>query len=1007
MYKKIIPTFLGLLLIFLSGTATSGHDTKVTRSNYDSYIVLMDLEPTIAYEGTIPGYEATKPARHTKINSKSAKVKKYKKKLRKEHDKLLDTYGLQSYKVHDYSIAINGFSVHMTYQQAQAMALNKKVINVIPDRLHQKQTDNSPTFLSLNGKKGPWAKGVTGEGVIIGVIDSGIWPEHPSFADDGSYPDLGITLDDSGYANCDFGNTAHRPDDAAFDCNNKLLGARQILPTYRFFIGAESFEYDSARDEDGHGTHTTSTAGGNAEVTSEILGRDLGLVTGVAPRARIIAYKALGDLGGFSSDLAAAIDQAVSDGVDVINYSIGSGSFAIGADDTAFLFAEDAGVFVATSNGNNGPGAATTGSPASVPWVTSVGASTHDRTYQGSATSADGDWEFFGASITGGTGALSLVDAADAGDSLCNPGALDPGVVSGNIVLCLRGDIARIDKSLAVSLAGGAGMILYNANDGQSQVTDTHHVPSVHLNNTDGQVIKAYIGAVSDPIAQINGGEFTEIDAPWMAGFSSRGPNLLSGDIIKPDITAPGVNILAGDSPDNRGELFQMISGTSMSSPHVAGIFALIKQMHPDWTPAMAKSALMTTSHQDVMKEDGLTPADSFDMGAGHVVPGGDPKKKGSLFNPGLVYNAGLFEYAGFTCGAELDIFSAGTCDFLAGFGVPMDPSNLNLPSIGIAQLAGSETVYRTVTRLPTKSMKAKKYYVNVEAPPGYEVSVSPDVLKLGGGESATYAVTVSSVSGPIGVWEHGSLGWSTKKDKKSKKGKKGKKDKKSKKSNKGKDDLVYSPIAVKGALIGVPELIRGVGEDGSASFDVSFGYTGNYATAAHGLMPAVVTMDAVFQDPDQTFDPTDGFSNGHSIMVSGAAVLRVAIPPEATHPSADLDIFLENPLGEIVAASTNGGTDEEIEITFPMDGEWVLWVHGWSAPLEPTAYDLYSWVISATPGGNLIIDAAPNVASIGTSEVVDVSWSGATAGGWHYGIVSHSDGGGPIGLTRVEVDNR
>jgi len=567
-------------------------------------------------------------------------------------------------------------------------------------------------------------------------------------------------------------------------------------------------------------------------------------------------------------------------------------------------------------------------------------------------------------------------------------------------VLCLRGAIARIDKSEAVAIAGGAGMILYNANDGQSQVTDTHHVPSVHINNTDGLVIKDYIAATADPMAAVNGGEYTNIDAPSMAGFSSRGANRLSGDTIKPDITAPGVNILAGDTPDNRGELFQMVSGTSMSSPHVAGIFALLKQEHPDWSPAMAKSALMTTAHQDVMKEDGVTPADAFDMGAGHVVPGGDVKKKGSMFNPGLVYDVGFFEYAGFTCGAELGVFSPGSCAYLESIGVPLDPSNLNLPSIGIESLAGSETVYRTVRKLKKSS---KKYYVNVEAPPGYDVVVTPDTLKLKGGEYASYAVTITNVSAPAGEWRHGSLTWSTKKFKSNKSNKSNK----SKKSRK-KQDLIYSPIAVKGSLIGVPESLEGLGEDGSLSFDVAFGYDGVYNAAPHGLEPAVVTSDNVLQDPDQSFDPSDGYSNAHVINTAGTGALIIEMPPESVaDPAVDLDLFLYDPDGNLAANSTNGGTDESIEITLPADGNWTLFVHGWQTAGPSADYDMYSWTISSTPGGNLVIDAAPTSATIGATETVDISWTGATAGEWHKGGISHSGPDGLIGITSLNVDNR
>jgi subtilisin family serine protease len=302
---------------------------------------------------------------------------------------------------------------------------------------------------------GAWDKGYTGEDVIVGVIDSGIWPEHPSFADDGSYSASPVGPLGDSRPNCEFGNTHHNPDDAPFTCNNKLLGARQMLDTYRLFF-LDPDEFDSARDNDGHGTHTASTAAGNAGVEASVLGVPRGVVSGIAPRARVIAYKGLGDLGGFTSDLAAAINQTVADGVDVINYSVGGGANLPGADEIAFLFADNAGVFVATSAGNSGPGASTLGNPGTMPWMTTVGASTQNRSFEGSASSSDG-WEFFGASITDGTVELPLVDSADAGSELCRPGDLIPAAVEGKIVLCRRGAIARVAKSYAVFEAGGAG----------------------------------------------------------------------------------------------------------------------------------------------------------------------------------------------------------------------------------------------------------------------------------------------------------------------------------------------------------------------------------------------------------------------------------------------------------------------------------------------------------------------------------------------------------------------
>jgi len=973
----------------------------------DVYVVIMKADPAVAYDGGIAGLEATKPAPGKKLKADSARVNAYEKYLRGKHDKVLAAIGVGAgRKIHDYTVSLNGFAVPLTKAQAEEIAKQPGVAVVLKDQLRQKATDNSPTFLGLTDPAGPWAKGYTGEDVVVGVIDTGIWPEHPSFADDGSYGPL------AGYEGLpyEFGNTAWNPDDAPYTGadNDKLLGARQMLDTYRYYTGADPDEFDSARDDDGHGTHTASTAAGNGGVEASILGTPFGTVSGIAPRARIIAYKALGNLGGYTSDLAAAIDQAVADGVDVINYSIGGGAGQPGADDIAFLFAVDAGVFVATSAGNSGPGAGTVGSPGTMPWLTTVGASTQDRTFQGSVELA-GDGTFYGASVTGDAGPAEIVDAADLGNELGDPSRVPvfDGDVSGKIVLVERGVYDRVAKSYAVWLAGGAGMILYNTNDAQDTNTDTHWVPTLHVNNTDGLAIKAYIAGTAEPMATLNGGEFTPIPAPWMASFSSRGPNLFADDIIKPDITAPGVNILAGASPFPDpgfvpGELFQAIGGTSMSSPHVAGAFALLKQAHRDWTPAMAKSALMTTASQKVKKEGGVDPADPFDMGGGHLNVGGKVTK-GSAFEPGLVYDAGLFEYFGFLCDEAPEIFAnpEGTRATLEAMGIPTTAENLNYPSIGIAELPGSMTVTRTVTSV-AKEKASRLYTAHVKAPEGYTVKVKPRRLLLRPGQSASFEVTITNVSAPVGEWRFGSLTW-VQHVKKARAGKAGS-------SANAASKIRYevrSPIAVKASLFTAPAAITGTGETGAASFDVTFGYTGSYTAAAHGLVPATVTSDNVVQDPDQTFDPSDGYSDLHTFDLSGAAFFRIALPPEAAEADSDLDVFVYDPDGDFYASSTNGGTNEQIDILLPADGTWYVFVQGWSTPGGDSDYSMYTWAVSATPGGNLTIDSAPASATLGATEAVDLSWTGATAGEWHLGAVSHTGDGGLMGLTLVEVDNR
>ena len=981
--KRITINILLILVMSLSLAAAAFAQSPAPET--DSYIVVMKQDPVIAYEGDEAGLPATKPGKSGKVNPNSAHVKKYQKYLEASHNASLAKAGADvDAKVHDYTVALNGYSAILTEAEAKDVAAQSAVMLVLPDQMRYVDTDSSPAFLGLTGPAGAYQTGYDGEGVLVGVIDTGIWPEHPSFADDGSFPDAPV-LDDS-RPNCEFGNTAHNENDAEFECNNKLVGARQMLDTYRALIGAEDFEYDSARDDAGHGTHTASTAAGNADVAASVTGIPRGIISGIAPRAQVVAYKGLGYLGGFTSDLASAIDQAVFDGVDVINYSVGGGAADPGADEIAFLFADAAGVFVATSAGNSGPGAATLGNPGTMPWLTTVGASTQSRFWQGTAVLGDGT-EYTGASITAGTGELPLVDAEFAGGELCVPTTLDTSVVAGKIVLCRRGAIARADKSRAVFMAGGAGMILYNNDDVGTLASDTHWVPSVFVDQTPGLAVKAYIASASAPMAMIHGGVADEWpSAPSMTFFSSRGPNPVVRDLIKPDITAPGTQILAGFSPtpydtyNVPGELFAAIQGTSMSSPVVAGVFALISQAHPDWSPAMAKSALMTTASQDVVDNDRVSQADPFDMGAGHVNPG-NAVHKGSAFQPGLAYDAGLFEYAAFTCGMDFGIFSSGSCDFLESIGVPSESYNLNVPSIGVANVPGSQTVVRTVTSVAQEN-GWRDYSVSVETPPGFEVTVSPSSFSLKSGQSATYELTITNLSAPLGEWRFGSLTWS---------------------DETGNYD-VYSPIAAKAALFSATPEVGGTGTDGSTSFDVSFGYTGSYAAAPHGLAADAPTSGNIGQDPDQTYPSGDDSPVGVQKIdypISGAAFVRweMVIPGDD-----DIDLFLEDSTGTIIAASTNGGTDELIELTLPADDTYTMVVHGWSVPNEPLPYTLNYWEVPLASGGSLSVDSAPASAVIGETGTIDVSWSGLSSG-TYLGAVSHTGDAGLMGFTLVSVD--
>ncbi len=971
--------------------AKSDPDPEVVPSETGSYIVVMLENPLVA---TIGADDLDTPAAAAQADGMEA-----------THDAVLADAGISTgEKIQDYTNALNGFAATLSYEQALKVASDARVALVLPDQLRQLTTDSSGDFLGLTGKGEAYANGLTGEGVVVGVIDSGIWPEHPSFADDGTYPASGLTLQDTA-ANpaCNFGNTAHNPDDAPFTCNNKLVGARQMLATYRAVIGADPDEFDSARDDDGHGSHTAATAAGNAGVAASIYGKDYGSITGIAPRARVIAYKGLGNLGGFTSDLAASIDQAVLDGVDVINYSVGGGASALpGADDIAFLFAADAGVYVATSAGNSGPGEETIGSPANWPWLTTVGASTQRRFFEGRVTlTSRVEWpynrrghyrrteRFAGASVTPELpDRTDVVDAEFAGGDLCVPGTLDPALVTGKIVLCRRGAVARAAKSLAVAQAGGAGMVLYNNTDQDNLFTDSHFVPSVHVNNTDGLAIKEFIAENSNTTGTIRktGRAVRDRSAPTMTYFSSRGANPTSGDIIKPDITAPGHQILAAASPfpdpgsAQPGELFQAISGTSMSSPHVAGVFALIKQAHPDWSAAAAKSAIMTSADRNVREIDGSW-ADPFAMGSGHLDPG-RVKQRGSSFNPGLVYDAEFLDYLGFFCDAAPDVLSdaSSTCAALESIGVPTDASDLNYPSVSIGELAGSQTIVRTVTSVANRTTT---YWLEGTDPEGYDVHVSPSSFTIAPGESVTYEMTISNDgTGPLGEWRFGDFKW---------------------KSSAGYE--VKSPIAVRGSAIDTPAAVSGSGTDGTTSFDIQFGYTGDYTAAPHGLVPETLLSGSVGQDPDQTYTPNE-VSPGVVYVpfpLTDAAFARI----ELIIPGPDdIDLFLEDSAGNVVAQSTAGGTNELIELTLPANDDYRLVVHGWSVPSAPLAFDVSTWVVPLASGGSLSVDNAPAAAAIAESGTVDVSWSGLTAGGRYLGAVSHSDAAGLLGLTLVEVDS-
>ena len=902
--------------------------------------------------------------------------------LTTKHNKALAKVGGE--KVYDFVYSFNGFAAKMSLGQAKSLANMDGVFSVSADEEYTVDTSTTPDFLGLTAEGGLWDMGYSGENIIIGIVDSGIWPESFSFSDrtgtngNGSKDGKLAYQNIPGY-NLNWDRSCHPGEDfTAADCNHKLIIARYYNAGYGGDAGIDAdrpWEFNSPRDYNGHGTHTASTAGGNNGVPAEVGGIDLGTISGMAPRARIAAYKALwsnedgSQSSGFTVDLVAAIDQAVADGVDVINYSIsGSQTLMNSSVGISFLYAADAGVFVAASAGNSGPTASTVAH--NNPWLTTVAAGTHDRYYSGTVYLGDGT-SYDGASIDSrGAGPADLVYAGDAGDALCAIGSLDPSVVTGKIVVCDRGIYARVDKSYAVMEAGGIGMVLANVTPA-SLNADLHYVPTVHVDDVAGAAIRAYAQTAS-AMATVTGGEFQQAEAPEVASFSSRGPALAgAGDLLKPDIMAPGVDILAAVAPPgNGGRNFDFYSGTSMSSPHIAGIAALFKDAHPDWSPMMIKSALMTTASTMTNQSNPIS-GGYFDYGAGQVVPN-------SAFDPGLVYDAGWLDWLAFLCETSTAV-GAGTCNALASLGYSLDPSDLNYPSISIGALPGSQTVVRTVTNVGP----AGTYTASVDAPAGINVTVDPASLHLGTGQSASYTVTFTGNASVVAnAWTFGSLTWS--------------------------DGVhnVTSPISLYPVAIAAPAEVHSSGTDGSLSFDVTFGYTGDYTAGAHGLIAATMTEGNVPDDPGDSFSPFGPGTTLHFITVpAGSAYARFSLFDPYTDGQDDLDLYVYYPSGAFAGGSGSGTSAEQVDVAFPPAGDYYVFVHGWGTDGPDANYTLFSWAVPAAPGSSNMMLTAPAAATLGATETITVDWTGLDAGTKYLSAVSHSDAGGILDLTLVSVD--
>ncbi len=731
----------------------SGQVSEVpfSANNEASNIYIVRLaDPAVAvYDGGIEGFDPTSARANgkKKLDTKSKEAKQYQKYLKQQQHKVLkqagNKFGTTLNPRYTYQHAINGFAVELTPQQAKAMRSMENVVSVQKERIEHLLTDVGPQWIGAPEIWQSNSDGPKGEGIVVAVLDSGINSDHPSFADlGGDGYDHTNPLGSGNYIPGSYCATV----DPGF-CNDKLIGAWDFT----------AIDGTIPEDDDGHGSHTAATVAGNvingavlAAPTTEAVFN----LSGVAPHANIIAYDVCQRTCPGSA-LVAAINQVLIDagnlpnGIAALNYSIsGGGDPYNDTVELGFLAAVEAGIYVSASAGNDGP------NPSSVahlgPWVSTTAASTHNRTIENELVdmASDGDSlsDLKGSSFSAGYGPAPIIHA--------NTTAFDPagqclepfpaGTFNGEIVVCDRGTIARTAKGENVLAGGAGGFVLANLGQGESTVADAHFLPAIHIGDSAAVELRDWLSNNTNTVATITPYAFNYAseNGDIMADFSSRGPQLMF-DVLKPDVTAPGVSILAAEA---NGQAFaspeyQFLSGTSMSSPHNAGAGALLAAAHPEWTATEIKSAIMMSGvTANTFKEDGETPTDPFDLGAGRV-------------------DLGAAESVGLVMDETVENFLAANPEEGG------DPQTLNIPSMMDSNCVGTCSWTRTVTN---KTQHSGHWNVTV-AGSGFDTEVSisnqavskANSLKLKAGQSAQITVTAYNYTSDVG-WQFGELSLSS-----------------------------------------------------------------------------------------------------------------------------------------------------------------------------------------------------------------------------------------------------
>lgn len=1023
-YRRLFHVLMGALPLLAGGHAA--HAGEVRRA----YIVQLADQPVASYRGGVSGLRATIVAPGKRLDASSTDARQYRSFLGRKQDEVKALLPAATI-THQYQVVFNGFAARLTDAEVRTLKASGKTLRIVPDQRQRVITSYTPTFLGLDQPGGLWeqlgGKEQAGEDIIVGVIDTGVWPENLSYAD---------RVDSNGRPTFDGGATlAYGAPPARWKgacqagegfteehCNNKLIGARYFNEGFRASGDALHWsEFQSPRDSlggpsgmGGHGTHTSTTAAGNANVPAIAPnGEVLAVRSGMAPRARIAAYKVCWSFrpGGaevgnicYDSDSVAAIEAAVTDGVDVLNYSITGGMSPLEPAEQAFRQAVAAGVFVAAAGGNYGPGNTVNHMG---PWLATVAAATHDRTRTAAVTLGSGQ-VFQGVSPNArALPAMPVIQAGAAaiagGDSwlaqqcfgAVEAGAvqLDPEKVAGNIVACSAGYIDPVRQVDAVRAAGGAGVILLDNGSGSS--LNVYSLPTVYVNQVDGEAIHAY-AATPGARAAMSASELTPVHGPALADFSSRGPNVFDPGVMKPDMAAPGVDILAGIAPGLSAaqrsavvagtvpplSLSAYMSGTSMAAPHVAGIAALLKQRHGDWSPSAIKSALMTSGRTVLPTSlegdlDGTLP---WGQGAGLIVPNG-------AANPGLVYDISPADYQRYVCGASDETADCGQGS-LAGYA-------LNLASIALPGVVGNQTITRRVTNVGDTAA----IYNASTSLDGFDVTVTPATLQLAPGETGSYAVSLARTDAAHGAWKLGELVWDDGEHK------------------------VRSPLQARyNSGVEAPAIVSATSTSGIRRIEVQAGFDGVMTAVRGGMREYTRLAQTVTQAPAGSIDSMTDVVNACKARGPGVKMVSIGIPNNTviarfeisnrdTDGGADndLDLAVLDQYNQLVGFSGHADSNESVTLVKPGMGVAKICVLGFQLKNgSSTSFTLsYATAIPNDTRGSVKL-ALPASVQQGGSYRVAVKWTGLEQGKRYLGgvqLLNPVSGAGTV--TQLDIDTR